>query len=215
MRNALALLLLAAPAAAEPALSPAFQSARAMLAARSLPEVTIPREHARAPSKEPAVLCRPAPENGSLWRKVQNKACLKGAYRPADGMIPATMGLEDIKGGRQETHVSDYVNLWGWTSGEDVFAPDHATFVSEHWVLKGDRFHIDQWILWSDLEGKLTRVMHGYLVEDVDGRVYDSGGYPAELGDPATKEKHAALLAMWASFEPKLAGGEAPIRLLP
>ena len=163
-------------------------------ALRAAGEVGLPREDGAA---APSVRCRLEAGAGGVWRGVFEKTCRDGRYSPMDGMIPATFGLESQRGPREQTHYSDYVNLWGGL-GPDGFESYEASLVSEAWVLEADgRFHIDQWIFKLNMDGSVRGAMHGGLVEDPQGRVYDSWTDPAEAGDPKFKGKHDALLALW------------------
>jgi hypothetical protein len=167
---------LPAPAPAAPELAAAFQSAKLLL-----------------PPKGCGGELKPGP-----WKASFEKACAKGVYSPADGMIPATLGLERQDGSRQTTHLSNYLNLWGGVAGDGLFYAYEAGVVSEDWVLQSDGlFHIDQWGFTLETDGAPRSVRHSWLVENLEGRVFDSGGHPAELGDAVVKAKLEELRLMW------------------
>ncbi len=201
---ALALLLTvpsqAVVSAPEAPLSAAYESLR--MAVRKGGEVGLPRVGDPQPRPRPKGGCELSPATDA-WGRVMARVCAQGPLRPADGIIPATRGLELHSGPRDVTHQSDYVNLWGAADEYDTLRPYEATFVSESWVIEADgMWHIDQWIMKLRLDGSLAGASHGYLVEELSGRVRDSGSYGAELADPKTKAKHEALLALWSGEKP-------------
>jgi len=165
------------------------------------------------------------------WGDLLRKIGTKGEYmRPFGDDNPiATFGLADIRPNvTRETgipHKSDYINLWGATDPEtNKFHPNFVTLVSEDWqalkdqskkpeVLEGCAnakcFYIDQWLFTVELDGSLRRrgdkysFSHLYVIENSDGRVFDSGAIQPFASDDQGKAKFADLLKKWHAFEAK------------
>lgn len=137
------------------------------------------------------------------WQQILDKVRAKGKFSPRDGDIPATKGLEYVRGRADADHVVDYINIWGDVDSRGAFAESNVTMVSEDWRIGTDgNWHIDQWIFETDLEGATTRAAHNALVETRDGRVlgYDNENLPQ--GDPRVRTKYDSLISLWTAFQP-------------
>lgn len=134
------------------------------------------------------------------WEAVLAKTQARGEFRDMDGNIPANFGLADIRGPKEADHDSDYVNVWGYGT-RAYFRPRHATLVSEAWRVRADgHWSIDQWILWVDLDGVLTRALHQVIIETRDRTVLEVQDDPLTPGDPRISAKFEALVRQWEAY---------------
>lgn len=119
-------------------------------------------------------------------------------------------------------HKADYINLWGAIGEDEKFHPAFVTLVSEDWqalkdqsskpdVIEGCKnskcFYVDQWLFTLELDGSLRKrgdkyvFSHLFVIENTDGRVWDSGAVQPFATDDQGKAKLATLIKQWHAFE--------------
>jgi hypothetical protein len=148
------------------------------------------------------------------WKEIVAKVRAKGAYSPADGEIPATYGLQDLRGPADAGHVAEYINEWGYTDSKGVFQVGEVSLVSEFWTIPAadGNWHIDQWLFRLDTDGTISSRAHITLVETRDGRVLADDAEQLKDGDPRIKAKYEALLSLWLGFQPRPRASALPAR---
>ena len=159
-----------------------------------------------------------APDRSTLspadWSALVAKIRAVGAYTPSNGDIPATYGLEDVRGPKDAAHLANYINEWGYTDSHGVFQPGEVTLVSEYWSIPADgNWHIDQWLFRLNVDGSISSRAHITLVETRDGQVLGDDAEQLKDGDPRVAAKYDTLLDNWKTFQPrpKLAKASEPI----
>lgn len=185
-RSVLAVALLALPLSsfAAPAVSPDAALSSAFSASRDL-------VRAAAPSP-------------GHWQELVAKVRALGTFTPSDGNMPATYGLEDVRGPKDAAHVANYINEWGYTDSHGNFEAGEVTLVSEQWTIPADgNWHIDQWLFRMGMDGAVSARAHITLVETKDGQVLADDGEALKDGDPRIQAKFDALLNLWNGWAPR------------
>lgn len=153
----------------------------------------------------PAAPAAPAAENKCPgWKVVLKKVLEHGLFTEADPpYIPAGKGLADLSAPKDEPHTASYINAWGYVTPEGVFEPSYVTMVYEDWARNGEgNWHIGQWLISLDLNGTITRVSRGYLVETADGQVLDMHSEQLDPAGPEAAAEREALLRKWEAYTP-------------
>ncbi|MBI4677357.1 MAG: hypothetical protein HY748_07215 [Elusimicrobia bacterium] len=137
------------------------------------------------------------------WPELVLKVARNGSFTPGNGDIPATLGLAKIKGPKDATHHSDYINIWGFVDESGTFVAFFVTLVSEAWTLKGDTWVIEQWLHMLDMEGTGQRASYAVITEKLDGQVLDYKPEAMEVQGPPAVQNRNALLEMWKAYKPQ------------
>lgn len=177
----------------EAALSSAFAAQRDLMRAALAPAPVPPK------NENPAAQPLPPAE----WKALLEKIRAKGKYTPGDQM-PATYGLEDVRGPLDAGHTANYINLWGYTASDGSFSTMEVTLVSEYWIVRPDgNWHIDQWIFRLDTDAAIQARAHITLVETPGRRVLEDTADPLKDAEVRIRNKYIALLHRWSGFRPR------------
>lgn len=138
----------------------------------------------------------------SDWENLMTKIISIGDFQEGDEVIPASFGLKDIQGELNNTHLSDYINEWGYIDiSTDEFKADYLSMVSEKWILTNENtWKIDQWICLSTLEGELYKVYHAEIVESTTNEILDYKSEELSPASPLADQKFTDLTLKWEAF---------------
>lgn len=96
------------------------------------------------------------------------------------------------------SHNANYFGIYGIENG-GIFFPGSVSVVDESWVLNSkSQWEIDQWVYAASLEGRLTQVSHGKIVEDLRGRVLETIDFPTGgVSDPGVQGQWIKKIKFW------------------
>lgn len=158
--------------------------------------------------QKPLVLPVQAPSAPSdVWTKVLEVMKTAGEYAPGNGQRPDIFTITDVTGDTKADHVKRVFTVPGKFNKDGQFEAMSAVFVILEFKLdaKDGNWHIDRWMVTSDIYGEVTQAVHMPAVVSPEGeQLHDSE--PNVKPEPDNSEIQAqydAMLKYWAERKSK------------
>ncbi|HSI04783.1 MAG: hypothetical protein ACAI38_16680 [Myxococcota bacterium] len=117
------------------------------------------------------------------------------------GQFGTYKGIEQTEGSRDGTHQRYFAGQFGFVDTAGQFHGGNTQIIAEDWQLRDDgRYYVDIWRHIVSPQGELLRSEHAYLVENQNGRVFDSGSRPMQPGEAAANL--TSQMPRWVTFTP-------------
>lgn len=144
---------------------------------------------------------KPSNFDVTAWQTLITKAIVSGTQLDFDaGEIRYLAHIEP--GDPAQPHQAEYFTVYGAYDINQVYQPTHVSIVSENWSQDGQgRWVIAQQLLEVSLDGELTGVSAGRIVEESGGVVVSSETIPVgPVTDTSELQKWSEKLAQWLDW---------------
>ena len=154
--------------------------------------------------KPAAPAVKPPAAPGDIWAKIVEAVKKDGKFKAGEAPLPSDFTIEEVVGDPKADHTAQTVSFVGEINDDERFAALGAILVTREYKLdpKDGNFHVDQWMIMTDVYGQAISAMHANVVENSAGETVSMTPDKLTPGDPRLKAKFDAMLKHWSERKP-------------